>query len=175
MNAATRQHELEQQNARLIDQLIQAQKLTALGELVSTTTHEFNNVLTSIINYAKLGLRHKDEATRTKSLQKILDAGERAARITNGVLGIARNRQNDRPERVQLAGMIRETLLLLEREMSKSRVTVDCELQDVPDVYANVNQIQQVLLNLLINARQAMPKGGLLRVRLIHDAAPSTL
>ena len=51
-------------------------RLTALGELVSTTTHEFNNVLMSVINYAKMGLRHKDEETRDKALTKILDAGQ---------------------------------------------------------------------------------------------------
>ena len=55
-----------------------AQKLTALGELVSTTTHEFNNVLMTILNYARMGLRHKDEATRDKALEKILAAAQRA-------------------------------------------------------------------------------------------------
>ena len=55
---------LEEQVVMLQQQLEQAQKLTALGELVSTTTHEFNNVLTTIINYARMGLRHQDQATR---------------------------------------------------------------------------------------------------------------
>ena len=53
---------LQQSIERLEDELRQARRMAALGELVSTTTHEFNNVLTTIINYAKLGLRHKDEA-----------------------------------------------------------------------------------------------------------------
>ena len=70
--------------------------MAALGELVSTTTHEFNNVLTTIINYAKLGLRHKDEASRDKALTKILAAAERAEKITNSVLGLARNRGHER-------------------------------------------------------------------------------
>ncbi len=173
-NDATRIAELEQQNARLLQQLVQAQKLTALGELVSTTTHEFNNVLTTIINYAKLGLRHKDEASRDKALQKILSAGERAARITNSVLGMARNR-SDRFEPVQLKQIVSESLILLEREMSKYRISVDCQLPDVPEVCANGNQIQQVLLNLLINARQAMPGGGQLVIRLSHDSENRTV
>ena len=63
---------LQQQVEMLKQQLVQAQRLTALGELVSTTTHEFNNVLMTIINYAKLGMRHKDNATREKSFDKIL-------------------------------------------------------------------------------------------------------
>ncbi len=80
---------LEQQVALLREQLAQAQKLTALGELVSTTTHEFNNVLMTIINYAKMGMRHKDAPTRDKAFDKILAAGHRAAQITNGILGFA--------------------------------------------------------------------------------------
>ena len=159
--------DVEQENERLRQQLLQAQKLTALGELLSTTTHEFNNVLTTIINYAKLGLRHKDDATRDKALQKILAAGERAARISHGVLGMARNRA-DHLTTTDLSALIEETLLLLEREMNKYRIKLERELPSVPPVLAIGNQIQQVLLNLLINARQAMPRGGHLLVRLAY-------
>ena len=63
---------LEEQIQILTRQLQHAQKLTSLGELVSTTTHEFNNVLMTIINYAKMGLRCRDDATRDKALDKIL-------------------------------------------------------------------------------------------------------
>ncbi len=84
----------EQQIALLKQQLAQAQKLTALGELVGTTTHEFNNVLMTILNYAKIGLRHKDTPTRDKALDKILAAANRAAKITNGILSFARNRSS---------------------------------------------------------------------------------
>src|SRR3954463_13593855 len=80
--------------AALEQQLARTQRLATLGELMSTTTHEFNNVLMTILNYARLGLRHKDEATRDKALQKILDAGQRAAKITSSVLGMARNRSS---------------------------------------------------------------------------------
>ena len=87
---------LRQQVDILKEQLSQAQRLTALGELVSTTTHEFNNVLMTIINYAKLGMRHRDNPTREKAFEKILAAGNRAAKITNSVLGMARSRGSDR-------------------------------------------------------------------------------
>lgn len=169
-----RVEELERENAELLRQLVQAQKMTSLGELVSTTTHEFNNVLTTIINYAKIGLRNKDEATRDKSLQKILDAGERAARITHGVLGMARNRK-DRFEPTRLADLVRETLMLLERELQKYRIQVECDLPEVPQVWANGNQLQQVLLNLIVNARQAMAKGGTLMIRISHDELHKTV
>jgi signal transduction histidine kinase len=166
--------ELKKQNELLQQQLLQAQKMSALGELVSTTTHEFNNVLTTIINYAKMGLRHRDDATRTKAFEKVLAAGERAAKITNSVLGMARNRSNA-AEPTELEPIIRETLVLLEREFSKYRIRVDLQLNKVPAVWAVGNQIQQVLLNLLINARQAMSEGGQVLIRLEHDTVAGTV
>jgi signal transduction histidine kinase len=161
---------LEQQVEMLKAQLAQAQKLTALGELVGTTTHEFNNVLMTIINYAKLGLRHKDQPTREKAFEKILAAGNRAARMTSGILGMARNRSGKR-EPTDLVRLVEDTLLLLEREMNKYHITVEKYFQaGLPQVVISPNQIQQVLLNLLINARQAMPSGGRVVLKIARDA-----
>jgi signal transduction histidine kinase len=169
-HAASRTARTDERIAVLQQQLAQAQKLTALGELASTVTHEFNNVLMTIINYAKMGLRHKDEATRDKAFEKILAASERAATITNSVLGMARNR-SDSFEPTDLAAIIKETLILVEREMRKYRVSVEMQIQQVPPANAIGNQVQQVLLNLLINARQATPEGGRVIIGLSHDAS----
>lgn len=160
---------LQQQVDVLKQQLGQAQRLTALGELVGTTTHEFNNVLMTILNYAKMGTRHKDAPTRDKCFDKILASATRAATITNTVLGMARNRAAGQ-EPTDLVKLVDDTLLLLEREMNKYRVTVEKTYQAIPMALVNGNQIQQVLLNLLINARQAMPNGGRLWIKLLHDA-----
>ncbi|MDZ7615914.1 MAG: ATP-binding protein [Patescibacteria group bacterium] len=159
---------LEQQVELLKTRLAEAQKLTALGELVSTTTHEFNNVLMTIINYAKLGTRHRDAATRDKAFEKILAAGNRAAKITNTVLGLARNRSAGM-DATDLTQLVEDALLLLEREMNKYRVRVEKQFRPIPEALVNGNQIQQVLLNLLINARQAMPNGGRLLIKLGYD------
>jgi signal transduction histidine kinase len=164
----------EQQIALLKGQLAQAQKLTALGELVGTTTHEFNNVLMTILNYAKIGLRHKDTPTRDKALDKILAAANRAAKITNGILSFARNRSSGL-EPTDLTRVISDSLLLLEREMSKYRIRVETQFESAPSALANGNQIQQVLMNLLINARQAMPQGGVILIKLGFDAAANTV
>jgi len=163
------QPNLQEQIKLLKQQLCQAQRLTALGELVGTTTHEFNNVVMTILNYAKMGMRHKDAKTRDKCFDKIFAAANRAATITNTVLGMARNRSAGQ-EPTDLAKLVDDTLLLLEREMNKYRVTVEKSIQAVPPAMVNGNQIQQVLLNLLINARQAMPGGGRLWIKLHHDA-----
>ncbi len=162
---------LEEQLASVQQQLLQAQRMAALGELVGTTTHEFNNVLMTILNYAKIGLRNKDEATRDKALDKIMSAAQRAEKITNSVLGLARNRKEEFAP-TDLAKILQESLILLEREMQKYRVAVHCEFADAPPVRAIGNQIQQVLLNLMTNARQAMPRGGQLLLKITAD--PST-
>lgn len=165
---------LEQQLAAMQQQLVEAQRMAALGELVGTTTHEFNNVLMTIINYAKLGLRHKDDATRDKALDKIMSAAERAEKITNSVLGLARNRKQEFAP-TDLAQILQESLVLLEREMQKYRIAVHCDFAEAPPVRAIGNQIQQVLLNLMTNARQAMPSGGELVLRIAHDSAANAV
>jgi signal transduction histidine kinase len=167
-------HELQREVEFLRSQLIDAQRMSALGELVSTTTHEFNNVLMTVMNYAKLGLRNQDKDSRDKAFSKILQASQRAADLTQSVLGMARNRKPDF-EPTQIAELIRESMVLLEREMHKYRVSVELEIDEVPKVPVVAHQIQQILLNLLTNARQAMPTGGRLVIRLSHDAVARTV
>ena len=163
--------QLQEEITALKKRLDQSQKMTALGELVSTTTHEFNNVLMTIINYAKMGMRHDDKETRDKAFDKINTAGMRASKITNAVLGMARNR-SEHFEMTDIAKLIDESMVLLEREMQKYRIAVDMHIEeDLPEVSAIGNQIQQVLMNLLINARQAMSEGGQLVINLKHNVA----
>jgi signal transduction histidine kinase len=156
--------------ASLRGQLLDARKQGSIGELLGTTTHEFNNALTTILNYARMGLRHRDQATRDKALERILSAGTRAAKITASVLSMSRNRSS-RFEPVDMTVLVEDVLVLLEREMMKYRVQVEREFAPVPRVSANPGQLQQVLLNLMVNARQAMPTGGRLILRLAHDEA----
>ena len=160
---------LAQKVEMLQQQLAQAQQLTALGELLSTTTHEFNNVLMTLINYAQMGIRHRDDATRDKAFNKVLAAAQRASKITQGILGVARNRSHGF-EPTDLAKLIGDSLVLLELEMRRHRIVVETVFEDVPLVMANGNQIQQVLLNLMINARQAMPQRGRITIRLRYEA-----
>ena len=162
--------QLLQEIDRLREELRDAQQMTALGQLVSTTTHEFNNVLTTVLNYAKLGLRHTDDATRTRALEKILAAGQRAEKLTSSVLGLARNRTQEAAP-TDLASLCDETLVLLERELQKYRVGVERRYEAQGLAMVVGNQIQQVLLNLLTNARQAMPKGGMVLIRIADDTS----
>ncbi len=151
-------------------QLEQSRRMATLGELTSTTTHEFNNLLMTILNYAKMGLRHKDEASRDKALQRILDAATKAGKITGSVLAMARSRSDQR-EPTCLKTLIEDTLLLIEREYRKFRIGLEVNLESVPEVNAVRNDIQRLIVNLLINARQATPEQGTVRVSLQHAAA----
>ena len=161
---------VEHQLESLRVQLEQAQRMATIGELTSTTTHEFNNLLMTILNYAKLGLRHKDEPSRDKAFQRILDSANRATKITGSILAMARSR-NGQLESTALRPIIEDTLLLLEREFRKYRIQLETKLDDVPEVLANASQIQRVLVNLLVNARQATSEGGLVRIALQSDLA----
>lgn len=150
---------LEQQITELRQQLLESQKMSTVGALASSITHEFNNILTTVINYAKLGLRHKDDDSRDKAFNKILAAGQRASRITTGMLAYARNK-SDRRDEIDLAQLVDEVLLLVEKDLEVHRVKVEVNTQGDPRANVNVGHLQQVLLNLIINARQAMVGGG---------------
>jgi signal transduction histidine kinase len=149
---------------QLRQQLLQAQRLSSVGALASSVAHEFNNILTTIINYAKLALRpDADKAARMQALEKILKGSQRAATIISSMLGFARNSATQR-QVTDIVALVEEALLLTEKDLSKHRVQVESKFHDRPRVPVVPGQIEQVLLNLIINARQAMPRGGRLRV-----------
>lgn len=162
--------QLEQQVEQLQAQMRSMQAMATLGELTSTATHEFNNVLMTVLNYARSGIRNKDEAARDKAFDRILEASQRAAKITATILGQARNREEGK-QPTDVCELIRNSLVLLEREMRKYRVSIETDFSETtPTAIANGNQLQRVLLNLLINARQAMPEGGTVSIQTKGDA-----
>ena len=172
-SAADRLALLERENAELRRRLMQAQRLGAVGSLAASITHEFNNILTTTINYAKMGLRHKDVAVRDKAFDRILAAGQRAARITTGMLAFARG-GGDRHEACELEPLVREVLVLAEKDLQMHRVRCQVDVVGKPVATVNAVQVQQVLLNLIVNARQAMGTSGELRLTVREDAAAAT-
>jgi signal transduction histidine kinase len=149
---------------QLRQQLLQAQRLSSVGALASSVAHEFNNILTTIINYAKLGLRAQgDDAARTQAFEKILKGSQRAAVIVNSMLGYARN-SSSRREVTDLVALVEEVLILTEKDLSKHQIQVERKFLARPKVPVVPGQIEQILLNLIINARQAMHRGGRLKI-----------
>jgi signal transduction histidine kinase/BarA-like signal transduction histidine kinase len=163
---------LEDQTRDLYHQLLQAEKLAALGQTISGVAHELNNPLATILTWAeRLSQRPVDEKTR-KGLETILSESERAAKIVRNLLTFARKRQSTRTM-VDLNHVVRETLALRAYEQRITNVAiVDALAAGLPQVFADAHQIQQVLLNLIINAEQAMLGAngrGTLVVRSWHD------
>jgi signal transduction histidine kinase len=165
--------QLQAELAELRRQLIQAQKMSSVGALASSITHEFNNILTTTINYAKMGLRHKDAATREKAFNKILHAGQRASKITTGMLAYARS-GSSRMEPADLVHLVEDVLVLVEKDLQMHRVELQTDFADHPQAKVNASQIQQVLLNLIVNARQAMASGGRLFIAVRTNAEAGT-
>jgi signal transduction histidine kinase len=151
-------------------QVIALQRISSIGVLAGGVFHELNNALTPILNYAKLGLRNPDVAYREKALTQIVEAAQRAATITRGMLGLSRPGNISHREPTDLSRLVDEVVVLVKKDMMRHRVRLDAKTTG--NLYARVNpaQIQQVLINLLINARQAMPGGGVVRLRLGLDA-----
>ncbi len=161
--------ELEQRLVVMQQQLLQAQKMSSVGVLAASITHEFNNILMTVINYAKMGVRHKDAATRDKAFDKILLAGQRAAKITTGMLSYARQ-QADRREPMNLTMLVEDVLVLVEKDLQRFRIKLVTECASPTLANVNSGQVQQVLLNLIVNARQVMESGGTLTVGVRSNA-----
>ena len=168
-NSEVSAEELLEQIEDLHAQLVQAQKMSSVGVLASSITHEFNNILTTVINYAKMGLRREDPEQRVKCFNKILSASQRASKITTGMLRYARH-NSDRMEPVDLAELVENCLVLVEKDLQMHRVHLDLELENRLLAEVNSGQIQQVLLNLIVNARQAMEPGGRLRIGVLENS-----
>jgi signal transduction histidine kinase len=147
----------------LRQQLLQAQRLSSVGELASSIAHEFNNILTTIINSAKLGQRNPDPGEKQAAFDRVVKAGQRAAVIAGGMLGFARKSGSHR-QHCDVARLVEEVLVLTEKDLSKHRVHVDTRFLSRPRAWAVPGQVEQILVNLVINARQAMPGGGRLRL-----------
>src|SRR5260370_34163631 len=151
---------VQSETDQLREQLMRAQRLSSVGHLASSGRHECNNILTTIMNYAKLGLRsHTTETSRLQALDKILKGSQRAATVISSMLGFARD-QAHRRERTDLIALVEEILILTEKDLSKHQVKVEKRFQGRPHAPVVRGQIEQILINLIINARQAMPRGG---------------
>jgi signal transduction histidine kinase/CheY-like chemotaxis protein len=153
-------------------QMLQAEKMAALGQTISGVAHELNNPLATILSWAeRLSERDVDDKTK-QGLAIILGESERAARIVRNLLTFARKRQTTRAM-VDLNQIVRETLALRAYEQKVSNITIVESLAGgLPDVFADGHQIKQVLLNLLINAEQACLAAhgkGTIVVRTSHD------
>jgi PAS domain S-box-containing protein len=149
----------------LENQLAQADKLSSIGLLAAGVAHEINTPLAVISSYAQmLAKQLKGDERLGPVLEKITQQSFRAAEIANGLLNFSRTSTTEFRQ-TNLNQIIRDTLSLLEHQFKKAQVEVALSLaDDLPSISGNPGKLQQVFLNLLLNAKEAMPEGGSLRV-----------
>jgi PAS domain S-box-containing protein len=146
-------------------QLAQADKLSSIGLLAAGVAHEINTPLAVISSYAQMLAKQLKGDTRLGPvLDKITQQSFRAAEIANGLLNFSRTSTTEFRD-TNLNQVIRDTLSLLEHQFKTAQILLDLELaEELPPIHGNPGKLQQVFLNLLLNAKDAMPGGGRLRV-----------
>ena len=159
------------EESRLKRQVAQASKMQAVGQLAGGVAHDFNNILTAIIGYCDLMLmRHTPGDSDYADIVQIQLNSNRAAALTRQLLAFSRQ-QTLRPQILQLPDVISEVSSLLNRSMGETVTMTVKHGRGLGPVRADPNQLEQVLLNLAVNARDAMPNGGELAIETYPLAA----
>ncbi|MBP1623055.1 MAG: multi-sensor signal transduction histidine kinase, partial [Acidobacteria bacterium] len=151
---------------QLEGQLMQAEKLSSIGLLAAGIAHEVNTPIAGISSYTQMLLKETPESDRRKPiLEKIEKQTFRAAEIVNGLLNFSRMNGSEFKE-LDINQLIDDSLTLLNHQLQSSHITVDSQYdRSLPLVYGNSGKLQQVFINLFLNARDAMPSGGELAVQ----------
>jgi PAS domain S-box-containing protein len=152
------------ENQRLESQLLQAQKMEAVGRLAGGIAHDFNNLLTVINGYAEFVLQElPSDLALCDSINEILLAGRRAAELTNGLLAFSRQ-QVRQPAILKMNDTVRGTERMLRRLVGEDIEITTVLARDLWEIEADRSQLEQIVVNLAVNARDAMPNGGILTV-----------
>lgn len=152
---------LELEEARL--KMLQTEKLSALGQLAGGVAHDFNNLLQAILGYTSLAMKHlRSDPARTLELEQIRKAAERAAALTRQLLAFGR-RQAIKPQTLDLNHVVNDVMVMVRRLIGED-IRLDIVGASKELVHVDPQQIEQVLINLCVNARDAMPDGGAIRI-----------
>lgn len=154
------------ERVRLEEQLLQSEKLSSIGLLAAGVAHEVNTPLAGISSYAQMLLEEVPEGDpRRTLLEKIKAQTDRASQIVNNLLNFSRTGDSQFRD-VDINKVLDDTLQLLEPQLRRAQVEIIRNYaSDLPPVYGNASKLQQVFLNLILNARDAMPEGGRLTIQ----------
>jgi signal transduction histidine kinase len=166
----------QQENELLQSQLTHLQSLANIGTVASMIAHEINNILTPLTNYAQLALNNPTDTTLTrKALEKTILNSGRAAKILESIRTLANGEKlNKKSSRLTL--MVEDIFICLCRDFLKDKITVNIQIPEELVIWAVPVQIQQVMMNLILNARDAMlPRGGRLTIQASDSADVVTI
>ncbi|MBP8274784.1 MAG: PAS domain S-box protein, partial [Acidobacteria bacterium] len=152
-----------QERAAIEQQLLQSQKMESLGSLAGGVAHDFNNMLAGMMGYAELLLDEETEPKRRRYLQAIMQAASRSSELTRNLLAFGRRGKNI-VQSVDLAVIVRDAVTMLKPSM-RADVEVATQFVDVWTVDGDPSQMSQVVVNLCINANEAMLQGGQLQIQ----------
>lgn len=152
-------------------QLVHSERLAAVGQLARAIGHDFSNLLTAIIGKADLALHDADPAKVKEKLKLILQAGERASILARNLQSFGRPSAAKPAQPIQLADAIRNTLSLVGHDLVKAKVTLADRSSPTAPVLGALDELEQVFMNLVINAKHAMPEGGALEVGCADEGA----
>ena len=157
---------------RTQEQLLQSEKMSAVGQLISGVAHELNNPLTAILGYAQLLETERLEPRAGEFIVKLHKQAQRTQRIVQNLLSFARQHKPKRIH-VDLRSVIEDTIALRDYDLKVNNIVVEREFEPMlPSVVADPHQLEQVYLNIINNAADAMleqPAGGILKVRILRD------
>ncbi len=154
---------------RTQEQLLQSEKMSAVGQLISGVAHELNNPLTAILGYAQLLESAGLDPRSADYVRKLFKQAQRTHRVVQNLLSFARQRKPQQQEEVDLRKVLEEALILREYDLKLNNIALEREIpQDLPAVVGDPHQLEQVFLNIVNNALDAMVEasgGGVLKVR----------
>jgi PAS domain S-box-containing protein len=163
------------EKVHLQQQLVTSEKLASIGLLSAGVAHEINTPLTGISSYIQMLQKKLTDTHYAQLLGKIEAQTDRVSRIIKNLLNFARNPSDEAFHRVNLKESLEEIISLIDYKLKNLNIRLEIELDPVPPIYAQGERLQQVFINIILNALDAMPRGGALGIRLAGGAEQATI
>ena len=165
----TERKKAKEEREKLRAQLVHSAKMAAVGTLASGIAHEFNNLLQIMSGHAESARKTKRLKDTKEALNILLDTSDKAAKIIRDLLSLSRQEESSEREICDITEPIESVLSLIENQLNKCNIRIVRKYEKTPMIEVNKREMQQVFLDMVVNARDAMlPKGGRLEICVMH-------